>query len=297
MSRIAFVGALERSWRILQLLISYETMTTCDTNISEWLAQVDSSYDASIPSHQLLIENKYYTAQLSAHLFPSSWNPSTDDDLEYEAIVIIEDDVAVESDPFKEIGGYVSDRSLALCVRIFYQEDESCLTDTARENLVLWSIDHGFEFIEVYNSSLFQDVKARDKNGLPRVMEALQSVIWSSMKKVSKLKSATVESAVTIDNSSFPPPPPQLNETVVITEAAEESHYLLLKENGEQVDNTENEDEKLLDTFASALEHAHIIRDQAIRGEISDQERRDNAAALAMKLMEMMGMDDDSDGD
>lgn len=101
-------------------------------------------------------------------------------------------------------------------------------------------------------------MKARDKNGLPRVMEALQSVMWSSMRKLSSSNKPKSTVALT-DSSSLPPPPPQ---STAITETKEVSYFPL--DDGEKADTAENEDEKLLDTFTSALEHVRYILCQCI---------------------------------
>ncbi len=44
-------------------------------------------------------------------------------------------------------------------------------------------MDHGFEYIEINEASLIESHSDRDKVGLPRVIEALQSVMWSTAQK------------------------------------------------------------------------------------------------------------------
>jgi hypothetical protein len=82
---------------------------------------------------------------------------------------------------------------------------------------LLWAVDHGFEYVEINESSLLESESnssfffsiflkhfllahtERDKNGLPRVVEAVQSVMWSTAQKktLPKVKSGIPESEVT----------------------------------------------------------------------------------------------------
>eukprot|EP01033_Poteriospumella_lacustris_P008962 gene8962-6439_t len=56
-----------------------------------------------------------------------------------------------------------------------------------------------------------------------------------------------------------------------------------------------DDDIKMFDAFASALSEARSIRDQARQGDMSDDERRRRAADMAMRLMEMLNLDDEGD--
>jgi hypothetical protein len=57
----------------------------------------------------------------------------------------------------------------------------------------------------------------------------------------------------------------------------------------------DDEDLNFFDAFASALAEARTIRDRAREGEISDSERRNRAAEMANRLMQMLDLDDDDD--
>lgn len=94
---------------------------------------------------------------------------------------------------------------------------------------MLWAVDHGFEYIEIFEGDLIESESPvlsilrpctdsffphlislahneRDKTGLPRLIEALQSVMWSNAQKRTIPK---VKSLVPGDLSSLPPPPPK----------------------------------------------------------------------------------------
>jgi hypothetical protein len=50
-----------------------------------------------------------------------------------------------------------------------------------RERCFEWSLDHGFEVIDANCTAPEEGDDPRDKTGIPRVMEALESTMWSSM--------------------------------------------------------------------------------------------------------------------
>lgn len=56
-------------------------------------------------------------------------------------------------------------------------ERYNAFLDTVRE----WCLDHGFEHVECAATSPLAGAHARDKAGVPRVLEALQSTPWSNM--------------------------------------------------------------------------------------------------------------------
>lgn len=135
---------------------------------------------------------------------------------------------------------------------------------------------------------------SRDKVGLPRLMEALQSTMWSTMvrhatanhslRKIST-ESAAIETQHGKDVDSIGDTTE--TDTNVVNDKIDSNNF----------EDTTQDDEDLnfFDAFASALAEARTIRDRAREGEISDSERRNRAAEMANRLMQMLDLDDDDD--
>lgn len=49
------------------------------------------------------------------------------------------------------------------------------------EKLMDWCLDHGFEYVPIIRNKPVENWQSREKDGLPRLMEALQSHMWSTM--------------------------------------------------------------------------------------------------------------------
>lgn len=45
----------------------------------------------------------------------------------------------------------------------------------------MWSLDNGFEFIELFTEDISAGWTEREKDGLPRLIEAFHSQSWRSM--------------------------------------------------------------------------------------------------------------------
>jgi hypothetical protein len=104
-----------------------------------------------------------------------------------------------------ELGNLVSEVDLPSKLLILLRDECADVNCPTNEDHLLWAIDHGFEFIEIFQSRLVEgesgqllhrcvlvyskqflfriDHDQRDKVGLPRLLEALQSSTWSTMRK------------------------------------------------------------------------------------------------------------------
>lgn len=120
---------------------------------------------------------------------------------------------------------------------------------------ILWKVNK-FPFFVVrtclLSSLIFVDHLSRDKIGLPRLMEALQSTMWSSMEKKGASTSSvrrennetaeSKESAAERPNSQTVSSPPDTAEVPI--QSATDSH--------DPADDSDD-DIKMFDAFASAL--------------------------------------------
>jgi len=77
-------------------------------------------------------------------------------------------------------GEAAEDAGISIRILVILGRDVT-LSEEARGAWINWSLDHGFELIEIDSSGLTDSWKEREKEGLPRLMEALQANMWSSM--------------------------------------------------------------------------------------------------------------------
>jgi hypothetical protein len=185
---------------------------------------------------------------------------------------------------------------------------------------MLWAIDHGYEYIEIFTNKLLESRKShsfnlhccsyhclcaghndRDKIGLPRLIEAMESTMWSTVQRKPKPSTSTTNTPVPTTQSSsttapdstpsttstsYEPPAP----TNVSTTTAEENPFL-----PPQPDDEEDDDMHVFTQLAQAMEQARIVRDRARNENLSDSERREQAAKMMLKFTELLGLDESDD--
>ena len=157
----------------------------------------------------------------------------------------------------------------------------------------MWSIDNSFEFIEI---NLYEDLSTgweeREKDGFPRLMEALHSQTWESM----KIRGSSEATQVKIkDNRGYKSTEEEgdvLEETGAEITVPIEQHSIdpMVDKALLQADDTG--DIKIFEGMAKLVNEAKGIHERARASDISDSERRDAASSIAMKFMEMLGISD-----
>lgn len=205
-----------------------------------------------------------------------------------------------------------------------------------------WALDHGFEYIEIDQNNIIDTWNEREKDGLPRLMEALQSNMWSNMNRndASFKVSASSTSTTNINNSSYYSESESLlndkekniPETVfnnikdfnnnnyvssnindtsinisnleklssIIIESTsninitDENKSLLDDDDDNNINISDKEGDKIFSQFAEIIEQAKSLRNRAEIGQITDAERREKAAHIAMKFAMAMNLDDDN---
>ena len=66
---------------------------------------------------------------------------------------------------------------------VLLNTSENSIVDIKREKYFLWALDNSFELIDINMSKLLDTFNDREKDGLPRLIEAIQSTNWSSIEK------------------------------------------------------------------------------------------------------------------
>ena len=181
----------------------------------------------------------------------------------------------------------------------------------AREAWVSWCCDHSFEFVEVSTGTaavLRETHDEREKDGLPRVVEALSSHMWRSMQskggngvasKNSVQTSIAPDSITAADTSAAPTPVAvgtaerQLSAVTPAPTAPAESNPFLAELN---TANTDEKDEEA--SLFSMVDQAKALRAAVDAGSVSDEQRKTQAESIALRfaaMLDMQGGDDEDD--
>jgi len=188
--------------------------------------------------------------------------------------------------------------------------------DDLHAALVLWALDHGFELIQADATNPVEGGDEREKEGLPRVWEAMQSVMWSSLQMHPPggtaagggvASSAAGSTAAEVKQGDAPGPAQEAN-----TSPAAASKPTAAAGTGEDVSCTTQAEVSLSDTqspdgtseiedlkdgpeadeFEAMLAQVAAIREANQREGVTDEQRRQNAADMALKLLSAFGLGD-----
>eukprot|EP01138_Halocafeteria_seosinensis_P000381 gb/GECG01000394.1/.p1 GENE.gb/GECG01000394.1/~~gb/GECG01000394.1/.p1 ORF type:complete len:449 (+),score=54.31 gb/GECG01000394.1/:1-1347(+) len=285
----------------------------------------DASAGAGNPSakldevckYPLTLDTKYYSADIDVEVFPASWFWDVNEEtrlqtrnelltklegaegvllvLEYETfsescnvlekgtdgLPATQNTLEVEMCRWNRLLDDMEETpSLKLCVGSKFAVD-----NTANSELPptpKWCIEQGWEFVPADLTQPMLTVESRDKQGVARIHEALEAVMWKGMQmRTHPLPSPNRGSLASAGqgNSGF---------------SIQEDNFMRSEDNDPFLE-VEEEDQmlqKLMHDINSAREMSQDIdRD-------NEEERRanqDRAAQIAMRLMRMMGMDENDD--
>jgi hypothetical protein len=180
-----------------------------------------------------------------------------------------------------------------------------------------WSLDHGFEAVEAVAIQPLAGSAGRDKAGVARVYESLQSTMWSTMRRKpvgggagGVLRLATLEAELQEEGAAAAGAPSQYEAPSVPGISGEResdslqgmlSSMRLAAEVGRgdaapaaagagaaepSMGQEEEEDELDLGSLMSQMQ---AVRAAAVKGGMGDDERRERAAAMALRLLQLMG--------
>ena len=178
-----------------------------------------------------------------------------------------------------------------------------------------WALDNGFEHVCADPARPAEGGEGRDKWGVPRVLEALESTVWRNAVKTGRAPGGggareaaeEEEEAAAASNAgggggarAQPYEPPAFSEgggrcgaaaagagiaPAVSTASAPTAQAALPAE-----PRAKREDE-----FEEVLSLARATRDAARSGNLSDEQRREAAMSAAMRLMSLLGEEDDGE--
>jgi len=180
----------------------------------------------------------------------------------------------------------------------------------AREAWVSWCCDHSFEFVEIFTgtpAALSDTHNEREKDGLPRVVEALSSHMWRSMQRKGGDGLASSSAAQASGTAASPsvagqPSSPQSAAPVAAPAAVAQDDKGDSNANPFLAEllasNKEEKDEEA--SLFSMVDQAKALRAAVDAGTVSDEQRKAQAEAIATRfaaMLDMQGSSDDDDDD
>jgi hypothetical protein len=195
---------------------------------------------------------------------------------------------------------------------------------------ILWCLDRGYEYVEVDLSEdgVLRGHDDRDKEGFARVVEAIQTTVWSSavmrLKQRQELSANYEQVKQKVIPAEHPPPLREPEPATATTpdpvatppesdsEQEERARQALLLQaieeregleggggepaNGNHPDNEATlvhsemrQQEQYYEQFEGALQEAARIREMSRSGALSDEDRKRRAGDAALLLMDLMG--------
>ena len=318
-------GAVARGLHALNAAASQESTPTLEPS------------SRRLPLH---LDNKYYSAKLLCHIVEAEeWETPSTATIEIlkstEALILVADASAEAPNGGAAAPAFLdsanrwselartADIGTLLCVVNKYDSvssghvpgageegsDADLLSQRAVDTPALgaiaeWCLEHGFEHVLASAASPLVGAGRREKLGMPRVFEALQSVSWTSMAQkqggVSAVRGA--EGSVT----SIPPPlsqransPPAaapempLSQDDGLTSIAE--LLALSGVGGSRSTNADDEQDENEEVYRM-INEMRRVREAALTGNLTDQQRRDAAAKVAEDLFRMLAEEEEEGG-
>lgn len=158
--------------------------------------------------------------------------------------------------------------------------------DATLSKLGSWTLDRGFELVEADARAPFDGADGREKSGMPRVLEALESSMWSNIARASDGGGAHSADAAERRETGA-----GAAEADASGDAAGSSSDVAVPAVGgaAAVGAALLESEEALDfDFAALMDEARAVRDTARSGKMTDDQRRQAAATVAMRMLNMM---------
>ena len=158
--------------------------------------------------------------------------------------------------------------------------------------LPTWCAISGFEYLPLKTYAPTEGMDDREKEGFPRLCEALDMCLWSSRIEVDRKGEGGEEVGTDKDKkdvqNTLPTPPPAVDVNALDKDGASTLLSSLLPPG---MPGSGDEEDAMADELEYLMASVSQIRDKSINGGFqNDEERKKAAAETAERLMAMMGM-------
>ncbi|KAL4162817.1 hypothetical protein PRNP1_003349 [Phytophthora ramorum] len=313
--------------RLLVLGPDHDTQLAVISNLRQLCGDsVPDAQDAT-KSKVLNLQTKYYRAPVEVHVhqvLDNAPDPALQHELhDYEAVVCVVD--AAQRESFLHVHRFAKRivDALPFDVCLLVAGTSSATTEGVKK-MESWCQDNGFEFVDLDDEEPTpgDDDVIDEKRGIERVLEALHCNMWRSMDmtppKVEtatpmKVKDATPETPVAAKSEEA--------EQNADNRLEEENNASVVAEIGDQdaatddsrlqsllqaleiaggsdaagggANEIEEDDDMDMAQFSALVSEVRNVRDEG--QDLTDEQRRERAAEVAMKLWSFLGADDEDD--
>lgn len=262
----------------------------------------------------LQLQTKYYTAPVELHAQHVQLNALVTGSKalphplhEFEAIICVVD--SESEDSFLHVHKYVQDLleehpafDVCLMVSLPSATGTSNKSATHRQRLEQWCQDNEFELVDASEAHVNQTDAGNETCGMERVLEALHCQMWRSM----VMGGPTSFSSTQADNDAIAAveivagASVAIDEEPITTEVSSpapaedrlEALFRGLEMAGPSV-GLDDDEEMDLNAFSSLIDEVRRVRENG--QSLMDEERRQQAAAVAMRLWNLLGSDEEGD--
>jgi hypothetical protein len=313
-----------------------------DDNVIRLRSAISSHFGASAtksegaPQDLITISNRYFDAPVLFKGLHESISIDTNALIQEDGIILVFNGAA-DAPPSQSFDSLQSIHSsaetddkagelLRLCIGITIGlsplSDGTKKSEEEYSRRVLWCLDRGYEYVEVDMSDegMKRGHEERDKEGFARVVEAIESCMWSSHVMKPRVDTAPVQNAETISTVT--------TKTGVIEESKSEPDVIADGSTRDSIDDAAREaaamaslmtevketqpqenlpgeaedrqQEIAFHEFEQVMTEAKRIREASQSDLITDEERRQRAGETAVRLMgllEKLGFDDSDEGE
>ena len=140
----------------------------------------------------------------------------------------------------------------------------------------------------------------REKEGMERLLEGLESNIWSTIEMVDQREEERNEKEE--EEEEIVTTPPSQHDTTPPTSTSTNndggdpsSHHRVRREEGREEESMEEEEEEEDDLFEFGELLSTMKQSMGDINNLSDEERRNNAEEMIMKLVNLLGDESDED--
>ena len=152
------------------------------------LDQVSSTTVSNEVSFLVTLDNKYYTADIKFLLYPTSINTSNIDEIikilpTAQALVVVIDSSDSSWSLLQELWGEKISQECNADVQLVCVYGDSIQSNSDHPNF-LWTVNEHFEFISMSEQTDIDNDESflKEKFGIARMLEALQTHVWSTIK-------------------------------------------------------------------------------------------------------------------
>ena len=197
-----------------------------------------------------------------------------------------------------------------------YVDSKEIETVKCLDKLNDWTFDNQIEYVKTNMKELKQDKTKREKEGIARAYECLETTMWPNMKRASRRSSSNNTNASNNNNNKNnnisnasnsnnqnkqqerqqAPLPESLNDDNIKKDgkvAVDEKPLVITEEEIAQAEKEVNDDKNVInetEELMGLIAKAKDIREASLNGSMTDAERYEQAEKTAMRLAELFDL-------